>query len=141
MFNRIVVPVDSSALSRRALAQAFELAQYTGAKLTVLCVKQIILLYYGALGPESQYISLEKLDGEEILNTMLSDMDISPDSIRKRSATTGNPALLIVAVAAEEGADLIVMGSRGFSLFTGFILGSISRSVIKHAPCPVLIVK
>lgn len=140
MYNRIVVPVDSSALSRRALTHALELARNTGAKLTVLYVNQIIPLYHSTSGPERQYIPFEKLDGEDILNAMLADMGIQSDSISKRSAT-GNPAPLIVTVAAEERANLIVMGSRGFGLLTGLLLGSVSQSVIKHAPCPVLIVK
>ncbi|OLN26871.1 universal stress protein [Desulfosporosinus metallidurans] len=140
MYNKIVVPVDSSSLSRRALTHALELARNTGAKLTVLYVNQIILLYHSALGPESQYIPFEKLDCEDILNTMLADMGIQPDSISKRIAT-GYPAPLIVTVAVEERANLIVMGSRGFGLLAGLLLGSVSQSVITHAPCPVLIVK
>lgn len=140
MYNKIVVPVDSSSFSRRALIHALELAQKTGAKLTVLYVNQIIPYYHGALGPERLYNPFEYLDGEDFLNAMLTDMGIQSDSIRKRIAT-GNPAPLIVTVATEESADLIVMGCRGFGLLTGLLFGSVSQSVIKHSPCPVLIVK
>ncbi|KJR47947.1 hypothetical protein UF75_1621 [Desulfosporosinus sp. I2] len=140
MNNKIIVPVDASSPSRRALTYALELARNTGSKLTVLYVDQIILLYYGALGPESQYIKFQKPDAEDILNKILADMGIQSDSISKR-IVTGNPAPLIVTVALEERANLIVMGSRGCGFLTGLLLGSVSQSVIKHSPCPVLIVK
>ncbi|HBW33938.1 universal stress protein [Desulfosporosinus sp. BICA1-9] len=138
--KKIVVPVDASTPSRRALTLAIELAQNTGAKLTVLYVKEMIVLYHGAIDHGSQYIPFNNLDAEDILKAILTDMGIQPDSICKRSAT-GNPARLIVTVATEERANLIVMGSRGLGQLTGLLLGSVSQSVIKHSPCPVLIVK
>ncbi|KUO77935.1 MAG: hypothetical protein APF81_03985 [Desulfosporosinus sp. BRH_c37] len=141
MYDRILVSIDSSTLSRRTLTLALELAQNTGAKLTVLYVNQITLFYYGALGPGSELVPFENHDyGEDILNAILADLAIRFDFISKRIAT-GNPSQLIVTVAVEEKADIIVMGNRGFGLLMGLLLGSVSRFVIKNAPCPVLIVK
>ncbi len=53
----------------------------------------------------------------------------------------GDPATEIVAAAAEDGADLIVMGSRGHRGLARLVLGGVAHSVLTHAPCSVLIVR
>jgi nucleotide-binding universal stress UspA family protein len=53
----------------------------------------------------------------------------------------GHPAEAIVQAAAREKADLIVMGSRGLTDVRAFLLGSVSRKVVMHAGCPVLLIK
>jgi nucleotide-binding universal stress UspA family protein len=53
----------------------------------------------------------------------------------------GRPALSIVTQARRRRADVVMLGSRGLSDIRGFLLGSVSRSVLTQAPCPVLIVK
>jgi nucleotide-binding universal stress UspA family protein len=50
-------------------------------------------------------------------------------------------ALEIVALAEELGADLIVMGSRGLGALRRALMGSVSDSVVRHAHCPVLVVR
>ena len=55
-----------------------------------------------------------------------------------RTVTTGGPAATILRAA--EAADLVVVGSRGRGGLKGLILGSVSRQVVHHAPCPVLVV-
>lgn len=140
MDQRIVVPVDSSALSRRALEFALELGKGTGAGLTVVYIDPVIPGWYGGSTPGRRFTLLEAVGREESLNNLLSDLDLNSLSISKKTAA-GNPVTLIVGMAKEENANLIVMGSRGFNCLAGLLLGSISQWVIKHAPCPVLIVK
>src|SRR6185503_6321704 len=53
----------------------------------------------------------------------------------------GDPKSEIIRIAEEWGADLLVLGARGLSRFKRFLLGSVSLSVARHAPCPVLVVK
>jgi len=53
----------------------------------------------------------------------------------------GHPAETIVRTAARQKADLIVMGSRGLTDVRAFLLGSVSRKVVMHAGCPVLLIK
>ena len=53
----------------------------------------------------------------------------------------GHPAEAIVRAAARQNADLIVMGSRGLTDVRAFLLGSVSRKVVIHAGCPVLLIK
>jgi len=54
---------------------------------------------------------------------------------------TGDPRERIVDVAGEWDADLIVVGSRGLSAVASALLGSVSLAVVRHAPCPVLVVR
>ncbi|MCL4536062.1 MAG: universal stress protein, partial [Nitrospirae bacterium] len=53
----------------------------------------------------------------------------------------GIPYTTINEIATEKEADLIVMGARGLSYTKGVILGSVSESIIKSSPCPVMIVR
>lgn len=56
-------------------------------------------------------------------------------------AVSGSPQRVLVEEAAEWGADLIVVGSHGYGFWTRALLGSVSNSVVHHAPCSVLVVR
>jgi nucleotide-binding universal stress UspA family protein len=56
-----------------------------------------------------------------------------------RTVTMGHPAKVLLDAA--EGADLLVVGSRGHGGFAGMLLGSVSQHVVAHAPCPVVVVR
>jgi nucleotide-binding universal stress UspA family protein len=58
----------------------------------------------------------------------------------ERSTVVGQPAVEILA-AADEGADLVIVGARGLGTLGRLVLGSVSDRVVDHAPCPVLVVK
>jgi nucleotide-binding universal stress UspA family protein len=57
------------------------------------------------------------------------------------AADPGDPAKAIVRFAEEEGADLIVVGSRGMTGTRRFLVGSVPNKVSHHAPCDVIIVR
>jgi nucleotide-binding universal stress UspA family protein len=62
-----------------------------------------------------------------------------PDVTVRRVVTGGRPARCLLDQA--EGAQLLVVGSRGRGGFAGMLLGSTSRTLIHHAPCPLLVVR
>jgi nucleotide-binding universal stress UspA family protein len=59
----------------------------------------------------------------------------------QRRVEYGNPAAEIVRVAADEGYDVVVVGSHGSGFVKRVLLGSVSHHVLHHAPCPVLVVR
>jgi nucleotide-binding universal stress UspA family protein len=58
-----------------------------------------------------------------------------------RAVVVGSPGDVIVQVAQTIGADLVVVGGKGLGMFGRLLLGSVSEHVLRHAPCPVLLVK
>ena len=78
-------------------------------------------------------------EAEKILDDDAKDWRVTSEIIT--AAPFHSAAEEIVNCAAREGADLIVMGSRGRSMWKSLIVGSVSLAVIQHAPCSVVIVR
>jgi nucleotide-binding universal stress UspA family protein len=119
--RRIVVGVDDSESSQRALDRAADLAGY-GSTLTVVSVARDGDRY--AEGP------LEKAR-EQLLRRHVSATYLQP---------VGDPAAELVDAARELEADLVVLGRRSRSL-RRLVLGSVSDAVLRRAPCDVLVVR
>jgi len=141
MFSKILVSVDGSDNSFRALDQAMFLAKTTGAGLTAMHVIE---------SPPTVYVESQKL-----LNDLLAKyraesvkvLDKCKQMANKSGVsletliTEGDPASNITGYAFKEGFDLIVIGSRGLGMFKEMMLGSVSNKVLHHARCSVLIAK
>ena len=142
----ILVPVDFSENSQVAFETAYDLALQLGAKLYVLHVQDEsalrIAIKEGLLGQcstdEELQAAVERLT-EERFSKMLSSVDISKVAIEHMSRR-GDSDREIVAYAREIEADMIVMGRRGAGLISA-VLGSVTESVIRKSPCPVLVVR
>ena len=133
--RRIVVGVDGSAASRRALRRAAEEAEAHRAKLEIVWAWSLLDQETGAPfdphhGEASVRADLDRLLAEEL-------GDDHPPIVAR--AENDLPARALVAAA--EGAWLVVVGSRGRGGVTGLLLGSVSSHLAHHAPCPVLIVR
>jgi len=136
--QKILVPVDGSDHSVRATDYAIELAEAMNAEiLLVHCHRR----FPSVLGePYYQKVVTDILDGAnellEPFRKQLQDADI-PFTEKLME----NPAgAAIVDVAAIEGCDLVVMGSRGRTDLEGLLLGSVTHRVLESAPCPVLVI-
>lgn len=135
--SRIVVGVDGSEGARLALDWAYEEARRRGATLEVVHVWAYP--YYGALTP-SVYLDAREIESAA---QALLDRLIAPYADRglvevRGHLLDGPPAATLCAVA--EGADLLVVGSRGRGGFKGLLLGSVGQQVAHHARCPIAIV-
>lgn len=141
MTGRIVVGIDGSDHARRALQHAVEEAQRRGARLDVVHTYQIPI-YWGPAGYGAPIpgVSTEEAEraAHEVIDQCLGH-EVPADVEVERIVTHGPPAQALLEVA--EGADLLVVGSRGLGGFRGLLLGSTSQQVITHAPCPVLVVR
>jgi nucleotide-binding universal stress UspA family protein len=137
---RIVVGVDGSDESRAALAWALQQAHTVGARLDVVHVWHYpwVVTASGAaaagVGLEEYEAEGRRLLADEVasLGKAAADLEIHP------RLGTGNATHVLLQAA--DGADLLVVGSRGRGGFSGLLLGSVSQQCAHHAPCPVVIV-
>ncbi len=148
MVSHILVAVDGSSHADRALAFAADLAVKYDAALTVLNVVSYASTVPLALGA---YAELEGLYAES--RTVLQSaggkiVESAAEQARrlgvsdvKTAVELGSPAHSICDTAEAIEADVIVMGRRGLSDFSGFFLGSISHKVAHSADCTVVTVK
>jgi nucleotide-binding universal stress UspA family protein len=137
---RIVVGVDGSEHSSRAVRWAVDEARLRGADLQLVHAvsRHEVPAYPTAAGPSAT--DLEEA-GRRLLDQTMDEVERTVDtgSVRvERTADTGSPAKRLCRAA--EGADLLVMGARGLGGFRGLLLGSVTQQVVAHAPCPVVVV-
>jgi nucleotide-binding universal stress UspA family protein len=140
--NEIIVPVDGSEPANRAARFAAKLAGDANAALSLVHVFD---------PPPAAVMGLEAKSREEIEQIMSEDAKTSFDAALAAIGFTpltiatqvliGHPAPEIIRFAADSGADLLVMGSRGRSELRGLLLGSVSEQVMRRATCPVTIVR
>jgi nucleotide-binding universal stress UspA family protein len=138
--DRIVVGVDGSPSSKAALTWAVRQAHLTGASVEAIIAWHYPVMVGGyAWAPVS---ALEDTDFETISATVLSDAvgeTVSKTSTVKVSTTVREGSAAQVLLEVADGADLLVVGSRGHGGFTGALLGSVSQHCAQHAPCPIVI--
>ena len=138
MLKNILVPVDGSEGSDRAIAQAITLAEACEAKINFLYVANINQLAINACLSDAILEAVTKA-GNVILDRA---MEMVPTGIKKEAfSETGSPAVVILDFALSNDMDLIVMGSRGLGVVKGVLLGSVSQYIVEQAKCPVLVVK
>ena len=138
MMKNILVPVDGSEGSDRAVAEAISMAEVCGAKLNFLYVANINQLAINACLSDAILEAVTKA-GNVILDRA---MEMVPSGIEKEAySETGSPAVVILDFAASNDIDLIIMGSRGLGIVKGVLLGSVSQYIVEQAKCPVLVVK
>jgi nucleotide-binding universal stress UspA family protein len=140
MFDHILLGVDGSEHSLRAVKQAAELARTVNSKiLRIVVAYEPVPPYLGEPNMQTA-ISARMKEAETILDKALKAVGEIPGEVHTE-VLEGSPAEAILDVANTRKSDLIVMGSRGLGRLSGVLLGSQSQKVVQHAPCPVLIVR
>ena len=138
MFERVLLAVDGSKHSERAISVASELAQRFGSEVLVLNIREVVLTTRS--GP----IEKESLEESRSLVKKVAERLVR-DGVNARGESSkvvqSGPAKEILDVAKEFEANLIVMGTRGHSELTGLLLGSVASKVLRHAECPVTVVR
>lgn len=143
-YTSIVVGTDGSPSAERAIEQAASLAATDGARLV------IVTAYHEGDGPthdvaaevvpeDIRYVLTDRVQAEELAGR---GREVAHEAGARSvvvQALPGEAAGAIIEAAADFGADLIVVGSRGLDSHAHFILGSVASSVAHHAPCDVLV--
>jgi len=135
---RIVVGVDGSASSRRALDWALDEARASGAQLDV--VHAWHPPYMGAQPYAFAFDGLDAIqrDARQVLDDVIDGADTHGLSGKLEPILVEGPVSQRLLEAAK-GADLVVVGSRGWGGFSGLLLGSVSQQLAHHADSPVVI--
>lgn len=138
----ILVPVDFSEHSAKALDLAIDLAKTFRAKIYLLHCYQVQPLGvtpYGIVIPESFDREIREAAGRHLGEWR---EKAAAEGIETEAALSGLfPSIAIGDTAAQIRADLIVMGTRGLSGIKHVMLGSVAERTVRIAPCPVLTVK
>jgi len=133
MFSNIVVGTDGSDTAALAVSLAADLAKQHGA------VLHLISAYKLSTAVADPGVTGELLRGASDMLLTEVAQTLSGTILKTRSVP-GNPADVLVAMAEEVGADLIVVGSKGMR-GARRVIGSVPNTIAHHAPCHVLIAK
>ncbi len=138
-FERILVAIDGSEGSDRAFAKALELAELMRARLTALAVEGPLPAYAATIGEVDEVKREKDAFFRRLLGRAREQAESRSVEI-ELELRPGHAAELIVRVAREVEADLIVLGHRGHFL-RDHLLGSTADRVAENADCPVMIVR
>jgi len=140
--RRILVPLDFSVHSMRALDTAAELAQTFEAELVLLHAYHLPPLF----GPPEELVIPPDFSAL-VRDAAARRLEKAAKGTEERGLRVSTrltnlpPAEAIIAAAKEIGADLIVMSTRGLTGFKHLLLGSVAERTLRLAPCPVLALK
>jgi nucleotide-binding universal stress UspA family protein len=143
--TKILLATDGSEEAALAAHTATDVAGKTDSELHVVLVG-LSAAYVGMGPPEIADIPpprQEELDEEarRLLDAQVKQIEADGSTVAQAHLRVGRPGEQIVVLAEEIGAGLIVMGNRGLGGLRRLLMGSVSDSVVRHAHCPVLIVR
>ena len=132
-FQRILCPIDFSETSHIAFQHADRLAQASGAEL---------LLLHAFEAPESYDMLGQTRPADPTLRTQLEGLRSSSPQVKVGHAVhAGPPGEVICWFGEDQNCDLIVMGTHGRTGLKHLLMGSVAEHVLRHARCPVLVVR
>jgi len=146
--TKILLATDGSKEAKLAFASAAELSEKTHSELHVVYVGHMPLISYespGATTLDPDLLGRMQEDAEQEARTKLDEqvrrVGKTGGQVAQMHARIGRPDAQIVGLADELDAGLIVLGSRGLGSLRRALMGSVSDSVVRHAHCPVLVVR
>jgi len=139
MFKKILVPIDGSEWADKGLDIAVHIAQGSSADIVLVNVAYVPLAvtYSSAL----RQLADVDLETNPIIEAAMAKHANCGLKLTSKILKSDDVAKSILEEAKEAGCDLIIMGSRGLTGFTEFVMGSVSTKVVQTAKVPVLVVK
>lgn len=143
MLKHILVPTDGSELSRRAAGRGAAFAHTLGARVTVLHVTPVFrpseLHAHAVMREAREDEERSRGQAQKALGAIARIAQSAGVACATVHRVSDKPWEAILQVAAEEGCDLVFMGSHGYSGFRALVLGSTTSKVLAHATLPVLV--
>ena len=139
---KILVATDASKEAQLAASTAAELSARTDSELHIIHVGEVPLVYH----PERHggyHINYEKAESQarQLLKAQVEKIKAAGATVAQAHLKMGRADEEIVELAESMGVGLIVMGTRGQGRIRRALMGSVSESVVRHAHCPVTIVR
>ena len=135
MYKKILVPIDGSAHSTRALEEAIKIAKTTNGTITLLTVQP----------SRTNILSIQKQPSNEPTKSIIlaeGQKIVQAEGVFAEAVLLeGNVVDRIINTAKEGNFDVIVIGARGLNRFEEVLLGSVSHGVVEKAPCPVIVTR
>jgi len=139
-FQRVLIAVDDSPIAAHAADTGIDIAHSMGAEVGFIYVRDAKRMNAPESGISAgEFAVWAEQEGKRLVAGFCRRM--APPSTALEFVEVGQPAAKIVEAAKQWPASLIVIGSHGRTGITRILLGSIAEGVIRHAPCPVLVVK
>ena len=144
MFKRILVPTDGSDITQKAIDTAIALARSLGAELHTLCVKEPFP--YGAVAemqptPPQEFFDAQERTATRHVRAVVEACEAAGIACQAQTVEGLQPWEAIVAHAAAQHCDLLVMASHGRRGVSALLLGSETQKVLTHTQIPVLVVR
>jgi nucleotide-binding universal stress UspA family protein len=136
MINKLLIAYDGSDSAKAAFDFSLDMAGKYDAELHVLAVARPP--DFGSEVETEAIIESSRNHASHLLQQLKSQVTGRPAHFK---VMVGHPAESILLYAEDHGIDHIVVGHRGHSLFERWLLGSVARQVIAHAPCAVTVVR
>ncbi len=140
--KKILIPVDGSENSDKALEEGIKLAQAFSSEIIILNVLKGFRDHHIHEGLDVYKLSRDFFEEEsnKVINKSKEKLR-DFDGIVKTFVVDGEPPEEIINLAEKENVDLIVMGSKGLSGFNRLIIGSVTNNVLNHCDKPLMIIK
>ena len=141
--TKILLATDGSEEAQLAATTAADLAQKTNSELHLITVGPDLPLYELTEHPADfeDVLRKNRREAKDMLEQQAKRIEESGVSVKETHLREGRAEKEIVELAEELGAGLIVMGSRGHGRLRRALMGSVSDAVVRHAHCPVTIVR
>ncbi|ASV99030.1 universal stress protein [Paraburkholderia aromaticivorans] len=145
MYKQILVAVDGSETSSRALAAAVQLARDSGARLQPLYVVDVPLMSYDVPGYDPSYVRDALVEeGRHVLadaTALMTGAGVKGTTRMVETDLTGDDIAHRILLAAQEfNAEVVVMGTHGRRGVQRLVLGSVAEHFLRIATCPVLLI-
>ncbi len=144
MYQRIMVAIDGSETAERGLKEAVNLAKDQNAKLAIVHVIDIVVVFGAGQFPGTYIEATRELarDTIEHARKTAQAAGIEPEIQSPEIVTSGyHVADKIAELARDWNADLLVVGTHGRRGVTRLLLGSVAERIVRIAPCPLLLVR
>jgi nucleotide-binding universal stress UspA family protein len=139
LYKKILIATDGSENNISAIKEGLRIAQACGSEIYAVYVIDDSVLNQASLSdgetPVYDQLKEEGKRAVERVKAMAGDVDV------KTAVLEGKPAKEIVKFGADNGADLLVVGTTGKSHIESLLLGSVADALVRTAQCPVLVIK